>query len=202
MPNAAPLTVSFPFDAYAARSIRQLRGIESLYSKGNRMKKLAALLILSLGACTGSIQTSPGPSGPPPAGPPPGPPPARRPPPQEPPPVVVQPQPPPPAEERWTELAPPQLNKDYRDLVKVGADAGRFRRLRLDVTRGRVRVIQVGIEFLDGSTQKVQLGREIGAGESMDINLDGRERGINRIIVFVDPAQGRRDRGVYRLYGR
>jgi hypothetical protein len=159
------------------------------------------LFAILLSACTGTLQTGPSnPNRPPP--PPRG---DNRPPPPPPRDDRPRPQPQPDPGERWTQLAEPQFNEDYRDFIAVGAGAGQFRRLRIDVTRGRVHIVQVGIEFADGAkdnTQKVKVGREAGAGESLTVDLEGRAREIKRIVVYVDPAQGRRDRGIYRVYAR
>lgn len=159
------------------------------------------LLVAMLGACTAQVSSGPGPrrGGPPP--PPPGEPP---PPASQPPPPVVQPQPGP-VEERWVELAAPQRNDDNRDFIAIGPDQGRYRRIRLDVTRGSLTLRQVVVEFGNGENQKVRVDRSIVAGgpdSSLVIDLEGRNRVVQRILVYMDPAQARRDRGQYRLFGR
>ena len=153
------------------------------------MKTLAGFLSIALFACTAQVSSGPGASRP-------VPPPPRSEPGLPPPPPVA------PSNEGWTELAAPQFNEDFRDFIKPDPTQA-YKKFRLDVTRGRVLVDQVSFEFADGAPgQKNKLGRELGAGESLVIDLDGRERQIKRIIVYVDPAQARRDRGMYRLYAR
>ncbi len=152
------------------------------------MKTFASLLSIALFACTAQVSAGPGgsPSRPPPPRTEPG-----------------RPVPPPATNEGWVELAPPQFNEDFRDFIKPGQDRS-YKRFKLEVTRGRVHVDQVTIEFADvqGDSQKNKIGKELGAGESLNIDLEGRERTIHRIIVYVDPAQGRRDRGMYRVFAR
>lgn len=152
------------------------------------MKILAALLPIALFACSAQVSAGSGTT------------PSSRPPPPRTEPV--RPAPAPATNEGWVELAAPQFNEDFRDFIKPDPTQA-YKKFRLDVTRGRVLVDQVSFEFADGAPgQKNKLGRELGAGESLVIDLDGRERQIKRIIVYVDPAQARRDRGVYRLYAR
>lgn len=160
------------------------------------MKVLSSMLILSsLGGCTAQLQSGPPPRNPPPAHRvEPAPPPHRH---DAPPPVA------PPVAERWMELAEPQRNDDFRDFIKVGPEAGQFNRVRISVTRGTVWFEQVAIEYVDrdrGKNQITKIGRRMNAGETMLIDLEGGNRQLARLIIYMDPAQSRRDRGAYRIF--
>jgi Ni/Co efflux regulator RcnB len=94
-------------------------------------------------------------------------------------------------------LVGPIANFSDRANIHLGAQAGRFRALKLDVMRGNVFVQQVAVEFLNGQTQVIQVGRWMNdRGEPVVIDLQGR-RGINRVIVYTDG----RARAAYELSG-
>ena len=101
----------------------------------------------------------------------------------------------------WVTLTAPLANYNNREFIRIGRHQGRFERLRLDVGAGRVFVRQVLINFTDGTSQKILLGRFLRAGEHIDIDVPGRARAINGLVVYTDPARGRRSRGEYRISG-
>ena len=101
----------------------------------------------------------------------------------------------------WVTLTAPLANYNNREFIKIGARQGRFERLRLDVPAGRVFVRQVLINFSDGTSQKLLLDRFLRAGEHIDIDIPGRARAINGMVVYTDPARGRRSRGEYQISG-
>jgi hypothetical protein len=101
----------------------------------------------------------------------------------------------------WVTLTAPLANFNNREFIRIGRDQGRFERLRLDVEAGRVYVRQVLINFADGTSQKLLLNRFLRAGEHIQIDVPGRARAINRLVVYTDPARSRRTRGEYRISG-
>jgi hypothetical protein len=101
----------------------------------------------------------------------------------------------------WVTLTAPLANFHKREYIPVGRHQGRFERLRLDVGAGRVFVRQVVINFANGTSQKLLVRRLVWAGDHIDIDLPGRARAINGVVVYTDPARGRRSRGEYRISG-
>jgi hypothetical protein len=103
--------------------------------------------------------------------------------------------------QRWVTLTTRLANYRGREIIPIGRQAGPFERLRLDVEDGRVFVRQVRIDFADGTSQRLVLGRFVNAGQHVAIDVPGRARYITRVVVFTDPARGWRGRGEYRISG-
>jgi hypothetical protein len=96
---------------------------------------------------------------------------------------------------RWQPLARYYSARTDRQFIPV--NGGRFSKIRIEAVRGEPVILKVAIEFMNRTTQAVDLDARLtrGAGEVIDLN--GGERRINRIIVYTDP----RARGAYSLYG-
>jgi hypothetical protein len=73
----------------------------------------------------------------------------------------------------------------------------RYRKIRIEGTRGQSVIGQVAIEFGDGTTQVVNLNAPLppGAGEVIDLTSDVRT--VKRIIVDAD----QHSRGQFTVYG-
>ena len=97
---------------------------------------------------------------------------------------------------RWVPLAQRFSTDADKQTIKLHGKGGRFSRLRIEADRGAPVINQVGIEYIDGSTQKVKLETRLPRGAGEVIRLNGRQR-INRIIVYTEPGYG----GRYSLYG-
>lgn len=96
---------------------------------------------------------------------------------------------------RWTPLARGYSSRSDRQFIPVRGEA--FRKLRIEGVRGRPVIQKIAIEFMNRSTQAVDLDMELERGTGEVIDLNGDVRRINRIIVYTDP----RSRGAYTLYG-
>jgi hypothetical protein len=96
---------------------------------------------------------------------------------------------------RWRTLAYSNSARSDRQFIPVRGET--FRKLRLEGTRGQPVILKIAIEFMDRTTQAVDLDMRLGRGEGEVIDLNGGVRRINRIIVYTDP----RSRGAYSLYG-
>jgi hypothetical protein len=94
---------------------------------------------------------------------------------------------------RWVSLADRYSASTKRQFIKVN---GRFNRIRVEATRGAPVISQVGIEFVDGNTQVVNLGTRLTRGEGEVIRVNRDER-VKRIIVYTQPRAG----GSYSVYG-
>lgn len=96
---------------------------------------------------------------------------------------------------RWMPLARGYSAQSDRQFIMLRGT--RLSKLRIEGVRGAPLIQKIAIEFGDGSSQAVDLDMTLprGAGEVIDLN--GRTRRVNRIIVYTDP----RNRGSYSLYG-
>jgi hypothetical protein len=96
---------------------------------------------------------------------------------------------------RWTPLARAFDTRSERQFIALRGD--RYRKVRVEGVRGAPMITKVVIEFLDRSTQVVELNSTLPGGAGEVIDLNGGTRRINRIIVYTDP----RTRGAYSVYG-
>ncbi|NVB79009.1 MAG: hypothetical protein HOV81_11475 [Kofleriaceae bacterium] len=72
----------------------------------------------------------------------------------------------------------------YRKDIVPTADQGKFRSLVLQGNRGDTFLVKVVIEFVGGGVQRIDLNRTLGAGQSVTLDLDGRRRAVQRILVY------------------
>ena len=89
---------------------------------------------------------------------------------------------------RWMALTEPTRIDSNRMFINIGADAGRFSQLKLFNNMGRSHINQVAIELWndDGTltTQVVRLDRDLTSNSEITMDLVGRGRLINRVIVY------------------
>ena len=97
---------------------------------------------------------------------------------------------------RWTPLATNNSARTDRQFITVG-NHGRFRKIRIEATRGEPIIKKIAIEFGDRSVQAVEYDGPMPRGTGEVIDLNGDTRRINRIIVYTD----RGSRGSYSVYG-
>jgi hypothetical protein len=96
---------------------------------------------------------------------------------------------------RWVPLARANSTNSDRQFIPVRGET--FRKIRVEGVRGRPVIQKIAIEFMDRTTQAVDLDMRLRRGSGEVIDLNGGVRRINRIIVYTDP----RFRGSYTLYG-
>lgn len=91
----------------------------------------------------------------------------------------------------WVALsAPLQLARTSRSSIEV-RDRNTFTQLRLQTTGGTAWIDRVIVQFADGTRQVADLDRTLDArGELLEIQLDGNNRRIDRIIVIGDGRRG------------
>jgi hypothetical protein len=102
---------------------------------------------------------------------------------------------------QWVELADNVQNDRQRVFIPVGRQAGRFEKVLFDVDRGSVLVRQIVVQFANGRDQRIRVDRYIGARQGgLVIDLNGRRRAIQRVIVYTEPGYRRYNRGTYSVY--
>jgi hypothetical protein len=97
---------------------------------------------------------------------------------------------------RWTPLATGLSGRTQRQFIKVNGH-GRYRKLRIEGTRGEPMILKVAVEFMDRTAQAVEFNDRFPRGTGEVIDLAGDTRRISRIIVYTDPNS----RGSYSVYG-
>jgi hypothetical protein len=102
---------------------------------------------------------------------------------------------------QWVTLSGSVPTTENRHFIKVTPAAGRFDKIRLQIDSGRVLVKQILVTFSDNTSQKVRVDRWMRAGQATDIDLPGRFRAVNQIVVYTEPGNfyGPGPRGYYSV---
>lgn len=89
------------------------------------------------------------------------------------------------------------------DVIKVGADEGRFSKLQLRATNSKVRVRNVVVIFGDGSRQERSENFTLRKGEKTPvIDLDGGRRVIREVRFVYDESSILRRQAKVHLWAR
>ena len=86
---------------------------------------------------------------------------------------------------RWTTLASSAKINGTREIIRVGAQAGRFDQLKLETISGKTQIKLVQINFANGGSQLVQLNTTLDRNNTVaTISLKGESRAISGIVVY------------------
>ncbi len=100
------------------------------------------------------------------------------------------------ASAQWVDLGTKEVkDRSEQDTWHVGKGKGEFRRIKIAVGDRAVRFYRVRVTFENGRTQEVELRNLIPAGgESRAIDLDGKERFIDKVDMWYEAYTVRRGR--------
>lgn len=73
---------------------------------------------------------------------------------------------------------------EFRKDIVLGRYSGRFNSIQIEGTRGNTYVMKIAVEYMNNTAQFVDVNRVLRAGDYLNINLDGRNRKINRIFIY------------------
>jgi hypothetical protein len=76
-----------------------------------------------------------------------------------------------------------RLGTSGRTSIAVGGQAGTFDTLRLSAAAGKTFIRQVIVQFNNGQSQVVGLGKTLDGNDALTIDLAGNHREIRRIVV-------------------
>jgi len=110
--------------------------------------------------------------------------------------ATVQAPAPPVTAARWVSLGEGFTAQNDRQEITLGPQYGAFRRIRVEGIHGRPVIHQVAIEYSDRETQIVPIGQRLRPGQAQVIDLHGRDRSIDQIIVYTEPGYG-----AYSVFG-
>jgi hypothetical protein len=100
----------------------------------------------------------------------------------------------------WVELADPTPARHGKEFIPVGANAGAFTRLRVEVHSGRVFVQRVRVDFQDGGHKIARIATRLakrGKRSKPSVVVDfGGAREIKQVVVTTDRAP----RGTYTVH--
>lgn len=89
-----------------------------------------------------------------------------------------------------------------RDVVRVGANAGAFRRIAIGVEGNDVEFISVRVVYANGQPDNLPIQRVLRAGErSGPLDLQGDRRRIDRVELLYRSRPNFRGQAVVKVYG-
>jgi hypothetical protein len=98
----------------------------------------------------------------------------------------------------WVELATNTPVTHGTEYLMVGAEAGRFDKLRIDAAQGKVVVLRAKVYFDDGTMKLFALDKHLDPKHSRSAVLDlAQPRSIDRVVITTESSTN----GAYALYG-
>ena len=103
----------------------------------------------------------------------------------------------------WKHLGTRKVKfKTDRDVIKVGADEGVFRKIKLTVRKSGVHFLDMKVHFSNGDIFDVKIRRVIPkGGETRVIDLPGKNRSIKKVVFWYKSTKKNSKRATIRLYG-
>jgi hypothetical protein len=93
--------------------------------------------------------------------------------------------------------------KTEMDVIKVGADEGVYKKIKLTVKKSGIHLKDLKVHFVNGDVFDVEIRRIIPAGgETRVIDLPGNNRMIKKVTFWYESTQKNKKRATVRLFGR
>ena len=105
---------------------------------------------------------------------------------------------------QWEDLGSKEVkDRSEQDTWHLGAGKGQFRKLKITVQYRPVRFYKLVVTYGNGEKQEFSIRSLIRAGgETRSLDLDGKDRYINKVDVWYEAATVRRGvRSQVTLYG-
>jgi hypothetical protein len=105
--------------------------------------------------------------------------------------------------DRWVFLGERQAEGGGdHDTIRVGEMKGEFDSLRIVVRNAPVRIHKMLISYESGRQKELTFDHRIRPGDSRDIPLHGRYRGIHKVDFWYESASREGRPALVKLYGR
>jgi hypothetical protein len=107
-------------------------------------------------------------------------------------------------EQGWEKLGHKEVaHRAERDVIEVGANEGRFDKLRLSVTGNDIELFDLKVHYGNGETQDVSVRETLREGSrTRVIDLPGEARVIKRVdLVYKTEGKRREGRATVHLFG-
>lgn len=104
----------------------------------------------------------------------------------------------------WKKLGTKNVNfKLDRDVLRVGANEGLFKKLKIKVTGGGINMHKMIVEYGDGSKDIIPIKHTFKRGNySRTIDLEGSHRVIKDITFWYDSKGFHNNRASIKVYGK
>ncbi|NQY04763.1 MAG: DUF2541 family protein [Flavobacteriaceae bacterium] len=104
----------------------------------------------------------------------------------------------------WELLGSRKVNyKLDRDVIYVGAQDGRFKRLKFQLKGGSLNMHRMVVHYANGSKEEIALKHNFGRRSgSRVIDLKGNKRIIEKVVFVYDSKNASRRRATVHLFGK
>ena len=104
----------------------------------------------------------------------------------------------------WERLGSRKVNyKLDRDVIHVGVQDGRFKKLKLKVTGGNLNMHRMVVHYGNGSKEEINVRHNFSRRSgSRVIDLKGNKRIIKKVVFVYDSKNASRRRATVHLFGR
>ncbi len=106
--------------------------------------------------------------------------------------------------DKWHKLGSKKISyKLDRDVIRVGAKEGTFKKLKIEIKRGAVNMHKMKVEYMNGTVDNIPLRHNFKRGsDSRIIDLEGGKRFIKDITFWYDTKNASRKRAKISVYGK
>lgn len=105
---------------------------------------------------------------------------------------------------KWEHLGSRTVNyKIDRDVIKVTAKDGAFKKLKVKVTNGSINMHRIVVQYGNGEKQVIQVKKNFKkGGATRVIDLKGNKRIIRDITFFYDTKNFSKNRAKVHVFGK
>lgn len=104
----------------------------------------------------------------------------------------------------WEKLGSKKVNYSLdKDVIRVGAHEGTFKKLKLVVTNGSLNMHKMVVHYGNGTSEEIKLRHNFNRrSDSRVIDLNGRNRIIKKITFLYDTKNRSRRRATLQVFGK
>jgi len=104
----------------------------------------------------------------------------------------------------WVKLGSKKVNfKADKDVINVGANDGRFAKLKIVVTEGKLNMHRMVVHYGNNTKEAIELRHNFAKGSgSRVIDLKGEKRIIKKIVFWYDTKNKANKRATVTIFGR
>ncbi len=106
--------------------------------------------------------------------------------------------------DKWERLGSKKVNYSLdKDIIKVGAHEGTFKKLKLVVSNGSLNMHRMVVHYGNGSKEEIKLRHNFNRrSDSRVIDLKGNNRIIKKITFIYDTKNRSRRKATLQVFGK
>ncbi len=105
---------------------------------------------------------------------------------------------------KWVKLGSKKIDfKLDKDILKVGANNGKFTKLKIVVTNGKLNMHRMVVHYKNNTKEEIALRHNFAKGsDSRVIDLKGKKRIIKKIVFWFDTKNKSTNKATLTVFGR